>query len=181
MEMTPETCRAARALVDMSQGELARLAQVSRATIIDFERGARAPLRATRAKMQEALARSGIVFLAGGVVKSDRERTTAARQAGDRRLARIVRLLQRHERKLRALGVARLSLFGSTVRGEATPESDVDIMVDLDPSRRLDLLDYAGIASELRRMLDLPVDVARRDKLKPHVATNALADAVRVF
>ena len=42
--------------------------------------------------------------------------------------------LESNQASLRALGLARLSLFGSTARGEASPESDVDLAVTLDRS-----------------------------------------------
>ena len=47
--------------------------------------------------------------------------------------------LERNKASLRALGLARLSLFGSTARGEASPESDVDLAVTLDRSAGIDL------------------------------------------
>ena len=54
------------------------------------------------------------------------------------REAAIARL-KRNKANLRALGLARLSLFGSTARGEASPESDVDLAVTLDRSAGIDL------------------------------------------
>jgi predicted nucleotidyltransferase len=54
-------------------------------------------------------------------------------------------------------------------------------MVELDARRKLDLLDYAGIVGEIQRLLPQRIDVARRDKLKPHVAPAALRDEVHVF
>ena len=54
------------------------------------------------------------------------------------REAAIARL-ERNKESLRALGLARLSLFGSTARGEASPESDVDLAVTLDRSAGIDL------------------------------------------
>lgn len=100
---------------------------------------------------------------------------------GDQRLAAILRALQAGGPRLRRLGVRHLSLFGSTARGTARPDSDVDLMVELDPRRKLDLLDYAGIVGEIQKLLPQRVDVARRDKLKPHVAPAAVRDEVHVF
>ena len=54
------------------------------------------------------------------------------------REAAIARL-KRNKANLRALGLARLSLFGSTARGEASPESDVDLAMTLDRSAGIDL------------------------------------------
>jgi predicted nucleotidyltransferase len=44
--------------------------------------------------------------------------------------------LRRYEAELKAAGIVRLSLFGSTARGEASPESDVDLMAEFDSGRQ---------------------------------------------
>ena len=51
--------------------------------------------------------------------------------------AEVIERLQQQREQLRALGVARLGLFGSFVRDEARPESDVDFLVELEPGRSL--------------------------------------------
>lgn len=55
-------CRAARAGLRLSQKEVATAAGVAERTVIDFERGARAPIGSTRAAIRSALERAGIVF-----------------------------------------------------------------------------------------------------------------------
>lgn len=55
--------RAARALLDWSQNELATRAEVGRATVGDFERGARQPIRLSLKAMKSTLEAAGIVFL----------------------------------------------------------------------------------------------------------------------
>jgi len=68
-------------------------------------------------------------------------------------------------------------IFGSVARGEDGPDSDVDVLVDLDV-RRLGLLPVAHLADELSDLLDEQVDVVPVDALAPHVAESALAQAV---
>jgi predicted nucleotidyltransferase/DNA-binding XRE family transcriptional regulator len=175
---SPETCRAGRALLRLSQQDLARQAGVARLTVADFERGARKPMAANLAAIQGALDAAGIDFLPGGAVL----RSKSAGGVGDgRHLALILRTLQAGTPKLRRLGVRHLSLFGSAARGAAQPDSDVDLLLELEPRRKLDLLDYAGIVAAIQELLPQRVDVARRDKLKPHVAAEALRDEIRVF
>lgn len=65
---TPETCRAARALLDITQAQLARRAGVSRLTVAHFERAERKPLRANLAAIRSALEEAGIALLPGGAV-----------------------------------------------------------------------------------------------------------------
>lgn len=61
--MTPAQCRAARAILGLEQGEVAAAAGVARATLIDFEKEARAPRAATIAAIRSALEAAGAEFL----------------------------------------------------------------------------------------------------------------------
>ena len=73
-------------------------------------------------------------------------------------------------------GVTRLALFGSTVRGEARPDSDVDIVVGFDgpaTSAR-----YFGVQfyleDELGCVVDLVTEKALRSELKPYIEREAV-------
>jgi predicted nucleotidyltransferase/DNA-binding XRE family transcriptional regulator len=177
-DLTPDTCRAARALLQLSQQDLARRAQVARLTVADFERGARKPMTTTLAAIRAALEAAGVRFIPGGAVLSSKG---TAGTGGDGRLSAILRALQADAPRLRRLGVRGVSIFGSTARGEAGPDSDVDLLVELDTRRRIDLLDYAGIVGEIQKLVPQRVDVALKSKLKPDVAPEALRDEIRVF
>jgi DNA-binding XRE family transcriptional regulator len=65
MTILPAQCRAARALIDLSQKELAELAGVSWRTILSFESEQRQPIRATMAALQRALETAGVEFTNG--------------------------------------------------------------------------------------------------------------------
>ena len=95
--------------------------------------------------------------------------------------AEVIAVLRAHKSGLRARGVARAALFGSTVRDEAGPESDIDIMVELDPAAAVDLYDYAGIKQFIAGLFTGPVDVVNRASLKAHVRPAAERDAVYAF
>jgi transcriptional regulator with XRE-family HTH domain len=60
--MTPEQCRAARAWLEWSQGELASAANVGLSTVKDFETGKRTPIPSTQTAMRAVLERAGIGF-----------------------------------------------------------------------------------------------------------------------
>jgi len=78
MSFSPAQCRAARALIDMSQVQLAEAAGVSSRTILDFEAGKRQPIKATLAAIQRALETAGVEFTNGeqqGVKFSKKKRT----------------------------------------------------------------------------------------------------------
>ena len=63
MPISPSQCRAARALLDWSQDQLAENAQVARATIADFERNARVPMRNNMVSIVSSLEAAGIAFI----------------------------------------------------------------------------------------------------------------------
>ncbi len=71
-------------------------------------------------------------------------------------------------------------LFGSVARGDATPGSDIDLLVDLLPGKGNELLRVAGIAEELSQLLQARVDVVAASLLRDEVTASALADAVTV-
>ena len=65
IDITSDQCRAARGLVKLSQGELASAANVSRATLADFERGVRTPHPNNLAAIRRALEAAGVEFIDG--------------------------------------------------------------------------------------------------------------------
>lgn len=69
-------------------------------------------------------------------------------------------------------------LFGSVARGDATGDSDIDLLVDLLPGGGNDLLRVAGVAEELSQVLGARVDVVAAPLLRDDVSSSALADAV---
>jgi len=89
--------------------------------------------------------------------------------------------LRRSEPDLRARGVRRAAVFGSVARGDSRPDSDIDIMIEIDPESRLTVFDYAGLKDYIASLFDRPVDVVNRDGLKPYVRPAATADAIYAF
>ncbi|MGE0119579.1 MAG: HepT-like ribonuclease domain-containing protein [Dongiaceae bacterium] len=90
-------------------------------------------------------------------------------------------LLRAHEAEIRAQGVTRLAVFGSTARDEARADSDLDLLVDIDWRRKFSLFDWAGLELRLRDLLGREVEVTLRRNLKPFVKGGILAEAVEVF
>lgn len=76
----------------------------------------------------------------------------------------------------RKRGVSKVRVFGSVARGEATANSDLDLLVDLQPGRTL--LDLAGFRREVAELLDLPVDVATPDIFKDRLRNEILEEAL---
>jgi len=92
-----------------------------------------------------------------------------------------ITVLRRHEADLRARGIIHAALFGSVARGEARPDSDIDIMIELDPEAKIDVFQYAGIKMYIEGLFGTPVDVIDRGALKPSVRLPATNDAIYAF
>jgi predicted nucleotidyltransferase len=93
----------------------------------------------------------------------------------------VITALRAHEAELKAAGVVRLSLFGSTARDAAGPESDIDLLATFDEARPLSLLDVIRIENQLADLLGQPVDLIEEGTLKPRVRQNVAREAVRAF
>lgn len=93
----------------------------------------------------------------------------------------IIATLRANETSLRELGVTHAALFGSRVRGEGRPDSDIDIMIELDPGRSMGVYTYVGIVQYIEDLFPIQVDVSNRAALKPHVRPRAEQDAVYAF
>jgi predicted nucleotidyltransferase len=92
-----------------------------------------------------------------------------------------IAVLVRNRDALQARGVRHAALFGSIARGEARPDSDIDILIELDPRAELDVFAYAGLRRYISELFAAPVDVVDRDALKPHVRPPAERDAIYAF
>src|SRR5438128_141629 len=90
-------------------------------------------------------------------------------------------VLRRHADTLRARGVRHAALFGSLARGDAHPDSDIDIMVELDPDHHIDVFAYVGLKQYITELFGGRADVVNRDGLKPYVRGSAIADAIYAF
>ena len=93
----------------------------------------------------------------------------------------ILDTLKARESDLRAHGVKHAALFGSVARGEQRADSDIDILVDLDPAVVVTMFDYAGLKDYVAGLFPGSVDVVDREALKPRLRPRAAADAIYAF
>lgn len=73
-------------------------------------------------------------------------------------------------------GASNVRVFGSVARGEADPESDLDLLVDMEPGRSL--LDLGGLWSDLNSRLGMRVEVFTAKSLKMRVRERAVKEAI---
>ena len=77
-------------------------------------------------------------------------------------------------------GITILGVFGSYVRGEQSDESDIDILVELEETRHVDLFDLANIERYLCDLLGLKVDLAIKSGLQKRIGKRILEEVVPV-
>lgn len=77
--------------------------------------------------------------------------------------------------------IRRLSLFGSVLREDFTPESDVDILVEFEPGTRLTLFGLARVEIELSDLLGRRVDLHEPQSLVPAIRDRVLGSARDVY
>lgn len=161
----------ARARAGLSQSELARRAGVAQSVISEYEAGKRQPALPTLSKLIAATGHQ----LSLDLVRTEPEVRGLPNTALGRRL-------RQHRRALldavATVGGRNLRVFGSVARGEDSPSSDVDLLVDLpDPTGLFALLELEGT---LERILKVKVDLATEPGLKPRVRAEALSDAIAI-
>lgn len=93
----------------------------------------------------------------------------------------ILARLRENEPVLRARGVSHAALFGSRARGDNRPDSDTDIMIEIDPDAPVGVYEYVRIKEYIASLFDGRVDVVDREGLKPYVRPAATTDAIYAF
>ena len=82
---------------------------------------------------------------------------------------------------VRNMGATSLYLFGSTARGEARADSDLDLFIDYDPASRFNAFDLVGIKLLLEDRLGTVIDITTRDGLHPRLRDRIETTALRAF
>ncbi|MBV9249768.1 MAG: nucleotidyltransferase domain-containing protein [Acetobacteraceae bacterium] len=66
----------------------------------------------------------------------------------------VLARLRANEEALRARGATHAALFGSRARGDGRPDSDTDIMIDIDPNAKVTVYDYVAIKEYISSLFD---------------------------
>jgi hypothetical protein len=89
-------------------------------------------------------------------------------------------LRARREELARRYGIQSVRIFGSRARGDARPDSDVDILIEAEKPYRFDLLGLIALEQEMSEDLGIPVDLVLDEDLKPATGARARAEAIPV-
>jgi predicted nucleotidyltransferase len=84
----------------------------------------------------------------------------------------IVPILIRHH-------IKRAGIFGSIAKGDATSESDIDILVEL--GDQISLLEFVGIKYELEDLLGKKVDLVEYQAVKPRLKNQIMSEEIRIY
>jgi len=91
-----------------------------------------------------------------------------------------IRCLLAAEAEIRALGVSRLALFGSVLRGEARPDSDVDILVEFSPGEKT-FDRFLELSELVEERLERRVELVTLEALSPFIGPRILSEAEDVL
>jgi hypothetical protein len=110
--------------------------------------------------------------------------STAPTQSG--RLLEVIRILKSIRPHLNKAGIKHAGVFGSAARCDDSPQSDIDILVDIDAKQVGDALTYIDITDAIKKSIntrypDVDVDVADHATLKPAIRKRAEVDAIYAF
>lgn len=85
----------------------------------------------------------------------------------------ILTVLSENHARIRALGVKRLGLFGSFVRGQQSADSDVDLLVEFEPGQKT-FDNFMKLAFLLEDLLQRRVELVTTEALSPHIGPHIL-------
>jgi predicted nucleotidyltransferase len=132
-----------------------------------------------RGRLRAVAARRGVSLqqLMGTAIKE----LLVREEAEPPNLAEVMTTLRTHAPELRRRGIEHLYVFGSVARGDARVDSDVDLVVDVDPDRPFSLVTLGSLTADVEGWLDRSVDLGERSMLRPSLRAEFERDSVRVF
>ncbi|MDQ1571615.1 MAG: uncharacterized protein QOF79_2289 [Actinomycetota bacterium] len=155
--------RDARMRAQMSQTELAARASMAQSVVSAYESSRREPSVEMLRKLVGAAGFELQLELTPSKTKSPLQTVV------DQNRLRLVRSLSK-------LGARNVRLFGSVARGDDGPESDIDLLVDINSN--VGLFALGQMRGEAERILANSVDIVPANSLKPDVADRVLAEAI---
>jgi predicted nucleotidyltransferase len=82
---------------------------------------------------------------------------------------------------IKAQGVTNLAIFGSRARGDARPDSDLDVLIDTTPRGASPAFDFFKVLHLIEDATGLQIQISMRDLLKPRITERIADDVIEVF
>ena len=159
-----EVLKDARLKAGLTQSDLSKKAHITQSVISAYESGRRDPSLSALGRLVAAAGFALDIGLTKKIVEPESHRAVLRQKRSE--------LISAFEH----LGATNIRVFGSVSRGEARPDSDVDLLVDLAPG--VGLFRLAKLHGVAEGILGLPVDVVPASGLKPEVRQEILRQAV---
>lgn len=95
------------------------------------------------------------------------------------KLEDIKKILRQSKKGLKKeYGVVEIGIFGSYMRSEQNKDSDLDILVELEPDPKMDLIKFIELEDYMSELLDIKVDLVMKSVLKPEIGKQILKETV---
>ncbi|ACU53008.1 transcriptional regulator, XRE family [Acidimicrobium ferrooxidans DSM 10331] len=167
MDSVGEVLREARRRAGLTQAELGRRAGVTQSVVSAYESGARQPSVSMLARL---------VAAAGAELRMELSEPAGAAAPGGELGQRLRDRRAELQRILARYGLRNARLFGSVARGDAGPDSDIDLLVDVPGG--VGLVTLGRCQAEVEQLLGVHVDLVPASDLKAGVAAEVLSEAV---
>ena len=162
-----QVLRDSRQLGGLTQSQLSTRSGINQSVISAYERGRREPGAETFLMLIEA---AGLDFIIRVPITNYQHPTLPD--------SAQTRALVKHRQAVLALAAqfnaSNVRIFGSVARGEARPDSDIDILVDFGPDTGL--FTIVALQNQLSELLHFPIDLGDPKSLKPHVQPSVKKD-----
>ncbi|RZN30087.1 nucleotidyltransferase domain-containing protein [Bradyrhizobium sp. Leo121] len=93
----------------------------------------------------------------------------------------VIAAIRKNADAIKATGVSKLAIFGSRVRGDNRPDSDIDVLVEIEPDASFSLLNLIGVEHIIEDATGLQAQATTRRSLDPRFAQHIADDIVEVF
>jgi predicted nucleotidyltransferase len=93
----------------------------------------------------------------------------------------IIATIKENADAIKAEGVTKLAIFGSRVRGDNRPDSDIDVLVEVEPETSFSLLNLIGVQHIIEDATGLQAQATMRRSIPPRFAERIADDVVEVF
>jgi uncharacterized protein len=93
----------------------------------------------------------------------------------------IIATIRKNAEAIRAEGVTKLAIFGSRVRGDNGPDSDLDVLVEVAPDASFSILNLIGVEHIIGDATGFPAQATMRRSLPPRFAERIADDILEVF